>query len=518
MNLVVGSLPWLIRNELRLSWRALTAKFKPWMLVFWSVFILAAVFIPLFLIGGELRGKLVFAGAPPSIAIALAQGFILVSLTLLLSTTITSSIEAFFERGDLDLLVSSPLDSKVIFAARALSVALKAFLSSLALSLLIVFVLVYLGVWQALGLLPVMMALSLISASLGMLLTLGLVRTLGARRAKTIAQIISAVVGALFFLASQSVRFLGDSSTTTGFTRWTLDLIQGKTETSSFWWLPGKAVFLEPGGLIFLFAVGIGLMWLTTNIVHKTFILGTQTATVGGGKRLAASASSSSQPVRFASGLTRVVMNKEWRLIARDPYLISQLGLQMLYLLPMFLVFLQPKRTGFEVFGSQITTYAIPVLLVMLGSTLISRLTQIIVAGEEAPELLAMSPAGGTNLRWIKFIGVLIPTILLFTPFLVFIVLQNTHPVVGFIGFFGSVLSLGIVQVWSAKPQARSDLMKRNGRGDFTTSLIQGLVTFAWLAVVFGLESGNWWGWLGLGIGVFLPLLALLRPRSSLGY
>jgi ABC-2 type transport system permease protein len=511
--------PVAIHNELRLSWRALMAKFKPWMLVFWSVVILAAVFVPLFLIGGELRGKLVFVGAPPSIAIALAQGFILVSLTLLLSTTITSSIEALFERGDLDLLVSSPLDSKIIFAARALSVALKAFLSSLALSLLIVFVLVYLGVWQTLGLLPVMLALSLISASLGMLLTLGLVRTLGARRAKTVAQIISAIVGAIFFLASQSVRFLGDSSTTTGFTRWTLDLIQGKTETSSFWWLPGHAVFLEPVALIFLFAIGTGLMWLTTNIVHKTFILGTQTATVGGGKRLATQNSSSSIPVKFASGLTRVVMNKEWRLIARDPYLISQLGLQLLYIVPLLFVFWQPStNTRFSMFGSSFTSYAINVLLVMLGGTLISRLTQIIVSGEEAPELLAMSPASGEGLRWIKFASVLLPTVLLFSPILVFMVLKNMHPLVGLIAFFGAVLSLGILQVWTAKPQPRSDLMKRGGRGNFLTGLVQAFVTFAWLEVVLGLESGTWWGWLGLGVGLFLPMVSLLRPHSNLGY
>ena len=519
MTLRVGSLPWLIQNELRLAWRATTAKLKPWMLVFWVVLVSVAILVPFFLLGGEIRGKLAFSGTPPNYAVVLAQGFVLISFTLLLSTTITSSVEALFERGDLDLLVSSPLDSKVIFAARALSVALKTFLSSLVLVLLIVIVLVYLGVWQALGLIPVLAASSLIAASFGMLLTLGLVRTLGARRAKTVAQVLSAVVGAVIYLASQSLRFLGNASTTSGITGWMVNLFKGNVDTSSIWWLPAHAVFLEPFSLILMFVLGAGLLWFTTNLVHNTFILGTQTATIGGGKRLASQASSSSQPVRFASGLTRVVMNKEWRLIARDPYLISQLGLQLLYTLPaLFLIWQPSSNNRFSMFGSSFASYGVPVLLVLLGSTLISRLTQIIVSGEEAVELLAMSPAGGTNLRWIKFIGVLIPTVLLFTPFLVFIVVKNMHPVVGFIAFFGAVLSLGILQVWSAKPQARSDLMKRNGRGDFLTGLIQGLVTFAWLAVVLGLESSQWWGWLGLGVGSFLPLVSLLRPRSSLGY
>ncbi len=514
----VGSLPWLIRNELRLAWRAMTAKTKPWV---WAVLILlglAAVIVPLLFFAQDLRGKLAFNGTPPNFAVIIAQGFVLVTFTLLLSGTIASSVEALFERGDLDLLVSSPLDSKVIFASRALSVALKTFFSSLVLILLIVIAGVTLGIWQVLGLIPVLAALSLIAAGFGMLLTLGLVRLLGARRAKTVAQVLSAVVGAAIYLASQSFRFLDNSSTTSGITGWIVRLFRGNVDTSSFWWLPARAVFLDPIGTIAMLGFGAIILWFTTNLVHNTFILGTQTATTGGGKRLTATSPTSNKPVKFASGLTRIVMNKEWRLIARDPYLISQLGLQMLYLLPAIFVFWQPGSSNFSLFGSSFASYAVNIFIVLLGGTLISRLTQIIVAGEEAPELLAMSPAGGENLRWIKFAGVLIPTVLLFSPLLVLIVVRNLHPLVGLLAFFGTVLSLGILQVWNAKIQPRADLMKRGGRGDFLTGLIQGLVTLAWLGVVLGLESGAWWGWLGLGVGALLPLVSLLRPRSSLGY
>ncbi len=514
----VGSLGWLIRNELRLAWRALTAKTKPWVWALLIVLGLAIVIVPVFFLAQDIRGKLAFQGAPPTIALVAAQGFVLVTFTLLLSGSIASSVEALFERGDLDLLVSSPLDSKVIFASRALSVALKTFLSSLAFVLLAVIAGLILGIWQILGLIPLLAAISLISSAFGMLLTLGLVRAIGARRAKTVAQVLSALVGAAIYLASQSFRFLGDSSTTGGMTGWLIKLFRGNVDTSGFWWTPARAAFLDPLSSILMLALGAGLLWFTTNLVHNTFILGTQTATMGGGKRLSAKSSDSSQPVKFTSGLTRIVMNKEWRLIARDPYLISQLGLQMLYLLPAVFVFWQPGSSSFSLFGSSFASYAVNIFIVLLGGTLISRLTQIIVAGEEAPELLAMSPAGGENLRWIKFAGVLIPTILLFSPLLVLVVVRNMHPLVGLLAFFGTVLSLGILQVWTAKPQPRADLMKRGGRSDFLTGLVQGLVTFAWLAVVLGLESGAWWGWLGLGVGALLPLVSLLRPRSSLGY
>jgi ABC-2 type transport system permease protein len=514
----VGSLSWLIRNELRLAWRAMTAKTKPWVWALLIVLGLASIIVPTLFFARDLLGKLAFQGTPPTFALVLAQVIVLISFTLLVSGTIASSVEALFERGDLDLLVSSPLDSKVIFASRALSVALKTFLSSLVFYLLIVIAGLILGVWQVLGLIPVLAAISMIATAFGMLLTLGLVRAIGARRAKTVAQVLSAVVGAGIYLASQSFRFLGDSSTTRGIAGWMLKLYRGNVDTSSFWWTPAKAVFLDPLSSILMLALGAGLLWFTTNLVHNTFILGTQTATTGGGKRLAASSPNSSKPIKFASGLTRIVMNKEWRLIARDPYLISQLGLQMLYLLPAVFVFWQPGNNNFSLFGSSYTSYAVNGFIVMLGGTLISRLTQIIVSGEEAPELLAMSPVGGENLRWIKFAGVLIPTVLLFSPLLVLIVIRNMHPLVGLLAFFGTVLSLGILQVWNAKAQPRADLMKRGGRGDFLTGLIQGLVTLAWLAVVLGLETGQWWGWLGFGVGALLPLVSLLRPRSSLGY
>jgi ABC-2 type transport system permease protein len=517
MNFAPGSLPWLILNELRLSWRATTAKMKPWLIGLLFVLGLVSVVAFLFLAIPETRGKLAFQAAPPAFALVIALAFVTITFTLLLSTTIVSSVEALFERGDLDLLVSSPLDSKVIFAARALSVALKTFFSAVFIVVLIVIALVFVGVWQALGLIPILAALSLIASAVGMLLTLGLVRLIGARRAKTVAQVLSAVVGAAIYLASQSFRFLNDSSTTRGITAWVVKVFRGNVDTSSFWWFPAKAVFLDPISSVLMLAIGAGLLWFTTNLVHKTFILGTQTATTGGGKRLSAT-SSSGKPVKFASGLTRIVMNKEWRLIARDPYLISQLGLQMLYLLPAIFVFWQPGSTKFSTFGSSFTSYAVNIFMVLLGGTLISRLTQIIVSGEEAPELLAMSPAGNEGLRWIKFIGVLIPTILLFTPLLVLIVVKNMHPIVGLIAFFGVVFSLGILQVWTAKPQPRADLMKRGGRSDFLTGFIQALVTIAWLAVVLGLESGAWWGWLALGVGALLPVVSLLRPRSSLGY
>ena len=55
------------------------------------------------------------------------------------------------------------------------------------------------------------------------------------------------------------------------------------------------------------------------------------------------------QRYRFGRSLTRVVIVKEWRLIARDPQLISQVLLQLLYMLP--LCFLLLMRGGAQLPG-----------------------------------------------------------------------------------------------------------------------------------------------------------------------
>jgi ABC-2 type transport system permease protein len=67
---------------------------------------------------------------------------------------------------------------------------------------------VFMGRPGMLAIYPAIIALAALIACAAMLLTLALVRLLGARRTRTLAQVLAAVAGALLFLLSQAANFM----------------------------------------------------------------------------------------------------------------------------------------------------------------------------------------------------------------------------------------------------------------------------------------------------------------------
>src|SRR6185436_16207864 len=66
-----------------------------------------------------------------------------------------------------------------------------------------------LGQWRWLGIYPSLLAMTVLAAALAMLLTLALVKSLGVRKTKTVAQILGALTGAGMFIISQLFGNLG---------------------------------------------------------------------------------------------------------------------------------------------------------------------------------------------------------------------------------------------------------------------------------------------------------------------
>ena len=124
--------------------------------------------------------------------------------TLMLSHAITRSVGVLFDRGDLDLLLASPLPPRHVFIVRGLGVAF----GSVAVYALLLTPFAHVGLLYGrpalLAIYPALAALGLLAAALGMALTLALVRILGARRARVVAQRLGAFVGAAFFLLTQA--------------------------------------------------------------------------------------------------------------------------------------------------------------------------------------------------------------------------------------------------------------------------------------------------------------------------
>ena len=84
--------------------------------------------------------------------------------------------------------------------------------------------------------------------------------------------------------------------------------------------------------------------------------------------------------------VSRVLRQKEWALLRRDPWLVSQTLMQILYLLPPAVLLWVTFRGGNDAF-----VVLIPVV-VMAAGQLAGGLAWLAISGEDAPDLVATAP------------------------------------------------------------------------------------------------------------------------------
>lgn len=483
-----GAIPWLLGHELRLTWREVTAHISGGWLLALLLVVLALLHWGLVAL---LRGvKVQLAGPVPPDVVTVVGLILLAIFPLSLTFGINRSVTTFFERGDMDLLASSPLPSRTIFASRVLGIAaaLALFFGIVAVPLGSTGLLV--GLPRLLGVYPLVIALALTAASLGILVTLGLVRLLGARRARVVAQLLAALAGAILFIVSQlpNVLNLDGSDMQAQATRLMALFEEGSLlGPGSLVWLPARALFFDPVAVVVVLAVALTLTWLTTVTLHGAFMRGGRETLTAPSRRRDAPTSLAFRDV----GLTRLVLLKEWRLVLRDPYLISRVLLQVLYLLPLFLVL--PNRS--ERLASIDMAPGVAGVLVLMGAALVGELTRIAVSGEEAADLLAASPVPAARLERLKLVAVLLPVWAIALIPLVGLGLQRPLlALLAGVGLAAATLSTGLIRLWNPAPATRADLFKRTTRrGDPVLTFIEFLVAAGWAVSVALIASGIGW-------------------------
>lgn len=473
-----GSAGWLLWHELRLAWHGAAAG-KPGLarrgpgataigllLLGWSA---------VHLLGWVTVRKLSGAAADDPRVLLAVSAALAAATTFMLSSAIKSSVLALFERGDLDLLLSSPLPSSSIFTVRLAGVS--ATTAALYLFFLAPFAHAGLlqGQWRWLGLYPAVIAIAVLCACAAMLLTLGLVRVLGARRTRVVAQVIGALAGALLVIASQ-LQSLWSGRAPGGIRAVAEHWLRqgGMPAGDSMLWLPARAVLGEPLPVLALGALACAVFVLTARLAHRFFAHGLQQVASSG--RAAAHGGSAAR-MHFGRSLFDTVVVKEWRLIVRDPHLLSQVLLQLLYLLPLCVLIFR---------GVDVQLQAIGAALTLLCGSLTGALAWIALSAEDAPDLLLSSPAGAHVVRRAKLAAAVMPVLLLAAAPLLW--LLAWAPVSGLIACFtasGVVLSAGLIVFWCGRPGQRSDF-KGRGKGGLAMNLLElgnnlGWGTLAWL-------------------------------------
>lgn len=473
MNMRPGSWPWQLRHEMRVSWRGIKGSHIGavafigailWLFMHWGAWVSLpsmAGFI------NGMRQVPLFGG-----------GLFWLFAALAVSQTTAHAVNAFIERGDLDLLLSSPLSQRDVFLVRGLAIALSAVLLPAFALLPLAHVGPLRGFPGFIAIYPALAASALGCAAAGILLTMTLVRFLGARRARTAGQVFAAIIGAVFFLAFQIPNMLPlEKRRALG--AW---LKAGVADggplgpASALWW-PFRALYGEPLPLLALVLAGTLGFWLVINLTYRRFVTGTQEALAGG--RAAAPAGAA----RFRGGLTRLLFIKEWKLILRDMQLISQTLLQLLYLLPMvFAGFTHGERNPFLVPA-----------IVAAAAMLAGNLAWITVNAEDAPELVATAPVPVARVLWIKAAAAVLPVALILLPLAAWWVRRGPAQaaILLFCGL-GGMLSAALVQVWNPRQGRRQDLKNRHKAGG-PAGFIELFSTISWIGVAVSLDGRFTW-------------------------
>jgi ABC-2 type transport system permease protein len=409
----------------------------------------------------------------PVIAI-IVDAVILLIFSLMLSQTLVAAVDAFYQRGDLDLLLASPVSPTKILTVRALAIAVNPAMLFAALATPFLLPAAVLGHPELLGTYVVIGAMSLLATAIGLALAIFLFRVIGPRRTRTVAQVLAAIIGALFVIAAQLPNIISNNEQGANFwNEWILDLVaEGGLPAVALW--PAQAIL---GNLTILLVIAV--------IAIVAFAI----VAVWVGRRFAgdaAAANSADRAKRRAPGRTkarfggtplRATIAKEGRLLRRDPGLISQILLRVFYIIPLgFFVFTSDDL------GAGLNGVVVASAIALLAGQLAGSIAWITLSAEDAPELLAASPVPLGSFWRAKLLATVgLPAILL-SP--VLIGLLFIDPVAGIIAIVtgaGSAISAGLINLWLQKPAKRSEF-RRSWNSSFAASILELAVSAAWAA------------------------------------
>src|SRR5262249_18293576 len=146
--------------------------------------------------------------APDKATLVVVTGIMLLSLSPLLAQAMELVTRIFYTRSDLDLILTSPVSTRKIFAVRIGRIAAEVALFATLLATPFIDILAVVGGARWLASFGVTAAMGAVATALGMTLTLALFRTIGVRRTRLIAQIVAAVIGAAFVVGLQTAAIL----------------------------------------------------------------------------------------------------------------------------------------------------------------------------------------------------------------------------------------------------------------------------------------------------------------------
>jgi len=480
-----GSIAWFAGHEARLAWRdwlsLMTAGQRRRTRTVILGFLAYAVFMHGLATAMLAHSPTLAASGTPA---GLAAITVSVGLTwsLMLSQALESATRAFYARGDLDLILTSPVASWRLFAVRIASMSVTIAGMTLVLTAPFINVAAWLAGPRLLFGYLLTLALAMVAVALAVLMTVAMFQAIGPRRTRAVSQVAAAIIGAGFVISMQFAAFASYTTPNGAAVLPTGALLRLAPDMDNPVWWPARAAFGDVGALAALAGLAVLLLGAVIlvfaprfgRLALDTLRLAEAPARRGGGEAVFRSRTPG-----------QALRRKEWTLLLRDPWLMSQTLMQLLYLAPAgFLLW----RNFYAGTGS--TALLVPILVVTAGQ-LGGGLAWLAVSGEDAPELIATAPVRQGRVLRAKVEAVLGGIALVFAPFL--LLLATAAPFPALVTLAGITVAAGsatAIQYWF-RTQAKRRLFRQRQTSSRIATFAEALSSIGWAGTFAMAASGN---------------------------
>jgi ABC-2 type transport system permease protein len=484
MSAQAGTAAWFARHEARLAWRDWMAMITAGrrerlrtVAVAIGAFVIFMHFVAYWMVG-----RYANAAVDKQTLVTISTS-VLLSWLLMVSQAMESITRAFYARSDLDLILASPVTASKLFGVRIATVGLATTMMAIPLAAPFINVLVALGGWHWLGAYGLIVAMGSAAAALALGLTVALFRILGAKRTRFVAQVVAAVIGAAFVIGLQVAAILSYGTISRVAVLKSDTLLALAPGVNSVVWWPARAALGQELPLVAVLIISLALFGAAIAFVAPRFgeyavaAAGAGNFSVGRARR---------QAVFRPASPRRALRSKEWTLLRRDPWLVSQTLMQMLYLVP-------PALMLWRSFGQG--TGALQLLapvLVMAAGQLAGGLAWLAISGEDAPDLVATAPVPPSFVLRAKIEAVLGTVVIIFAPLVAVIAIASPwHAMVTGGGIVIAAGAATAVQFWFRSQAKRSQFRRRQVSSRLAT-FAEAFSSIGWAATAAVAVASMW--------------------------
>ena len=331
---------------------------------------------------------------------------------------------------------------------------------------------------------PTVLAGGFLAAALGIGMAVGLFSLVGPRRTRLISQILATFIGAIFLLGLQALSVVPPEVRQGWIGAVEAARSGDAMSAAGAFWLPVHAAMGHGPALIQWVSFALAAFALAASTLGPKFAISVVLSSSGGASGPARVAAQGRTPLRFRTSLGTSIRFKEWRLLMRDPWLSSQLALQVVYTLPVAVVLMRNQGPDGNV------AMAIAPALVVIASQLSASLAWLAVSGEEAREFLETAPVSQTVQQRRKLEAIAMPiAAILALPLLGIALVSPVIAAVTMVFCGCAALSTALLNLWHPITGRRQDIMRRHSQSKLI-GIMEHLFSLLWvltmMMVLFG--------------------------------